>query len=165
MYEIMLNRIRVFPPMTYGASDFLCGEANQEKVQLVLGGYLDAIKHLDAEGITFESDGYVMISAKFIETNKNPKVWLNNGARNAPRMLFTPIFSVFPQLLNFISKNTQDLFRSKTLNWKRQIDLSRNFVNPKNPYSFPAQAATFISGQNRHRSLHQKSARHHIPKN
>jgi hypothetical protein len=122
----------------------LSEETDQDKVQTVLDGYLEALKQLAADGDIAETDGYVMFSTKFIEANKNPKAWLNNGVRNAPRILFTPIFSVFPQLLNFISKNTQDLFRFKTLRWKRHIDLSRNFVNPQNSFLSPVQAGMFL---------------------
>jgi hypothetical protein len=31
MYAVILNRIKVFPPMAYGASDFLSGKAQEEK--------------------------------------------------------------------------------------------------------------------------------------
>jgi hypothetical protein len=74
MYEVMLNRVRVFPPMAYGAAHFLCGEARKDQVGRVLRGYTEALGQLKNAGVIDISDGYVVLSAKFIEESKNPKV-------------------------------------------------------------------------------------------
>ena len=131
MYEVMLNRVRVFPPMAYGASYFLCGEANKEKIEFVLQGYMDALNQLEKEGATLFSDGYVTISSKFIAASKNPKIRFVNSIKNAPRAVFTSLFGIFPQMLNFISQNSEAFFRFQTPPWKREFDFSRNFVNPQ----------------------------------
>ncbi len=144
MYEVMLNRIRVFPPLAYGASDFLCGDANKEKIQHVLKGYLEALTQLSKEGTIVWVEDSVVVSEKFIEASKNPKIWFNNGVKNAPRFLFTPIFSVFPQLLNFLSKNSQAFFRFQTLRWRKDADYSKTFVNPQKFISVPTSVG-FVS--------------------
>jgi hypothetical protein len=95
MYEVVLNRVRVFPPMAYGASHFLCGEADGVKVDSVLSGYLEALNQLQSNGIVTFNDDYITLSEKFISASKNSKVRFSNIIKNAPRAVFTSIFGVF----------------------------------------------------------------------
>lgn len=131
MYEVILNRVRVFPPLANGASHFLSGDADKEKVGLVLRGYKEALTQLEKEGSILFSDGYVTISKEFIAASKNPKVRFTNAIKNAPRALFTSLFGVFPQFLNFLSQNAEAFFRFQTPPWKKEFDFARNFVNPQ----------------------------------
>ena len=132
MYEVMLNRVRVFPPMAYGVSNFLCGEANKENVALVLGGYMEALKELEkSKLIRFNDNGYVLISKKFVVQSKNPKVRLTNFSKNAPRALFSSVLGLFPQILNFLSQNTEAFSRLPVLPWKKEFDDARCFIDPQ----------------------------------
>ena len=131
MYEVTLNRVRVFPPMAYGASNFLCGGADREKVSFVLSGYTTALSQLEKEGSLLFSDGYVTITKNFIAASKNPKVRFTNAIKNAPRALFSSLFGVFPQLLNFLSQNSEAFFRFQTPPWKKEFNFARNFVDPQ----------------------------------
>ncbi len=131
MYEVMMNRVRVFPPMAYSASHFLCGDADKEKVALVLRGYMEALKQLQKEGTVLSSKGYVMISSELVSASKNPKVRFINFSKNAPRTLFTSLFSAFPQLMNFLSQNTEAFFKFQTPPWKREFDIAECFVDPQ----------------------------------
>jgi tRNA A-37 threonylcarbamoyl transferase component Bud32 len=144
MYEVMLNRVRVFPPMAYGTSHFLCGEANEEKVEFVLRGFMEALKQLQIEGTIVLSERYLTISRSFIEASKNLKTRFVNSIKNAPRALFTSLFEVFPQLLNFLAQNSEAFFRFQTPPWKKEFDFSRNFVNPQK-YIFVPTTGGFAS--------------------
>ena len=130
MYEVMLNRVRVFPPMAYGTSHFLCGDASKEKIAFVLQGYLEALAKLSKIGAVTLAEGYITISTTFIAASKNPKILLTNTIKNAPRALFTSLFGVFPQLLNFLSQNSEAFFRFQTSPGKKESNLSRTFVDP-----------------------------------
>jgi Kae1-associated kinase Bud32 len=131
MYEVMLSRVRVFPPMAYGTANFLCGEANSAKAGSVLRGYLEALVQLQKDRVIDFADNYVVLSDAFISASKNPAVRFTNTIKNAPRALFTSLFSVFPQLLNFLSQNNEALFRFQTPPWKREFDFSHSFVDPQ----------------------------------
>ena len=144
MYEVMLNRVRVFPPMAYGTSHFLCGEANKEKVEFVLRGYMEALNQLHKEGTILLSDRYITISNKFIAASKNPRTRFTNSIKNAPRALFTSLFAVFPQLLNFLAQNSEAFFRFQTPPWKKEFDFSRTFVDPEK-YVFVPTTEGFVS--------------------
>jgi tRNA A-37 threonylcarbamoyl transferase component Bud32 len=131
MYEVMLNGVRVFPPMAYGTSYILRGDANSEKVESVLKGFTEALRQLQNEGIITLSNGFVMLTKTFVESRKNLTIRFGNSAKNAPRALFNSLFGVFPQFLNFLSQNAEAFLRFQTNPWKKEFSLSKSFVDPR----------------------------------
>jgi hypothetical protein len=106
MYEVMLNRVRVFPPMANGAAQFLCGEATQDKIETVL----TATGSLNAAGKTGRHPPqrrlHHAVREQFIAASNNPKTRFTNTIKNAPRAVFSSLFNIFQQLLNFLSQNS-----------------------------------------------------------
>jgi tRNA A-37 threonylcarbamoyl transferase component Bud32 len=131
MYEVMLNRVRVFPPLAYGISNFLHGNLRKKEIDSVLFGYMEALDRLEKEKKIILSEGYVMIPKKLVTESKKPQVRFKNISKNAPRTLFASFFGVFPQLLNFFSQNTEAFLRFQKINKKREVDAARHFVDPK----------------------------------
>jgi Kae1-associated kinase Bud32 len=144
MYEVMLNRVRIFPPLAYGLSNFMNGVAPRKEVELVFRGYMEALKQLEKEKKIILSEGYVTIPKKFVVESKNPKVRFTNISKNAPRTLFTSLFAAFPQLLNFFSRNTEALLKFQKFTLKREADLARRFVDPQK-YVFVPTAEGLVS--------------------
>src|SRR4030065_2572532 len=73
-----------------------------------------------------------MIPKTFVASSKNTKARLANISSTAPRSLFTPIFEVFPQLLNLFSQNMEVFPRIQTLTqWKKSIDAARYSIDPQ----------------------------------
>ncbi|MCW4053533.1 MAG: hypothetical protein NWE84_01250 [Candidatus Bathyarchaeota archaeon] len=130
MYEVMLNRIRIFPPLAYGTSNFMNGTAPKE-VETVFHGYIEALKHLEKDKKITISGGYVIIPKKFVAESKNPKVRLTNISKNAPRTFFTSVLATFPQFLNFFSQNTEALIKLKKFTVKREPDVTRRLMEPQ----------------------------------
>ncbi len=131
MYEIMLNRVRIFPPLSYGLSNFINEAAPRKEVGAVFRGYMEALKQLEKEKKISFSDSYVTIPKKFVIESQNPKVRFTNISKNAPRTLFTSFFAAFPQLLNFFIQNTEALLKLQKFQVKKEEDLTRRFVNPQ----------------------------------
>ncbi len=144
MYEAMLKRVRIFPPLAYGVSNFINGTAPKKEVENVFLGYREALKELEKEGKVSFSDGYVMVSKQFVAESKKPKVRLANISKNAPRTLFTSVLSTLPQLFNFFSQNTEALMKVKKFTVKREPDLTRRFVDPQK-YLFAPTAKGLVS--------------------
>lgn len=144
MYEAMLNRVRIFPPLAYGVSNFINGTAPKKEVENVFLGYMEALKELEKEGKISFSDSYVMVSKQFVAESKKPKVRLANISKNAPRTLFTSVLSTLPQLFNFFSQNTEALMKLKKFTVKREPDLTRRFIDPQE-YVFTPTAKGLIS--------------------
>jgi len=144
MYEVMLNRVRIFPPLAYGTSNFINDTTPRKEVEADFQGYLEAVRQLEKENkITLLND-YVMVSKKFVTKTKNPKVRLKNISKNAPRTLFTSVLASFPQLLNFFSQNTETLLKFQKFSMKREADLTRSFVDPQK-YVFVPTAKGLVS--------------------
>jgi Kae1-associated kinase Bud32 len=144
MYEVMLNRVRIFPPLAYGLSNFMNGEAPRKEVELVFRGYMEALQQLEKEKKVNLSHGFVMLPKKFVVESQNPKVRLANISKNAPRTLFTSVFAAFPQLLNFFSQNTENLLKFQKFTVKREADVTRRFVDPQK-YLFVPTAEGLVS--------------------
>ncbi len=131
MYEIMLSRVRIFPPMAYSASRFLSGEASTEKVASVLQGYLKALNQLNKAGVIDYSKNEVMISEAFARASKKPRIRLTNTMKTAPRTMFTSLFGVFPQFLNFLSQNSEAFSHFQMFPWRNESELGKNFIDPQ----------------------------------
>jgi Kae1-associated kinase Bud32 len=144
MYEVIMNRVRIFPPLSYGTSNFMNGKAPKEEVKTVLQGYTEALNQLEKANKIVLSDGYITIPKKLITESKKPKVLLTNISKNAPRSLFTSVLASFPQLLNFFSQNTEALLKLQKLTLKRESDPTRCFVDPQK-YVFVPTAKGMVS--------------------
>jgi tRNA A-37 threonylcarbamoyl transferase component Bud32 len=144
MYETVLNRVRIFPPLAYGKLNIInCGTPKKE-VETVFRGYMIALKQLEKENKLVFSNNYVMISKKFIVESNKSKIRLRKISKNAPRTLFTSLLASFPQLLNFFSRNTESLLKLQKLRIKREPDLIQSFVDPKK-YVFVPTAKGLVS--------------------
>ncbi len=135
MYEVFSNRIRIFPPKAYDLANLM--NYLQENEAQALSGYSEALKQIEAEEKIVFSNDYLTISEKFIEQTKDPKIKIINLSKNMPRRLFTSIFSAVPQLINIVSQNKDDFFRTQKINWKRQPDPTLSFIDPLKYVFFP----------------------------
>ena len=93
MYEVLLNRIRVFPLLAYDAADLINGLKLNEAENL--GSYNKALKQLEAEEKIYFSDEYVKMSKRFLVDCQDPRIKLVNLSKNAPRTIFTSIIRDF----------------------------------------------------------------------
>lgn len=104
MYETMISRARLFPPMIYSVLNFL-KDVEDGNIEFVMHGYLEALRKLEKEeSITF-SDGYVKISEKFVEKVESKKIRFINIFKTAQRALFTSLLGTFSKTLDFLSRS------------------------------------------------------------
>lgn len=144
MYEAVSNRVRAFPPLAYGASNFMYDNFHKKEIDSVLGGYMEALVKLEEEQKIILSEGFVIIPEKFVAEGKNAKVRLTNISKSAPRALFASLFGAFPQMLNFLSQNTETFLKFQKFAPKRENNLSRNFVDPQE-YVFVPTSTGLVS--------------------
>jgi tRNA A-37 threonylcarbamoyl transferase component Bud32 len=130
MYEVMLNRVRVFPPLANSISD-LSGAAAARNFAPVLQGYIKAVEQLEIEKKIAISDGFVTIPKRTIMRSQNQRVHFLNLAKNAPRTFFTSFVKIFPQLMTFLSQNSESLLYVQRLILKKGEDNKSYFVDPK----------------------------------
>jgi tRNA A-37 threonylcarbamoyl transferase component Bud32 len=131
MYEIMLSRVRAFPPLSYSMAHFLSNTAIPDEMEFVLAGYKEALIQLSSENKIRFSKGKVTIQKCFADKCKNSKVRFLNMSKNGPRALFSSLFEAFPQLINFLSINNEISLKLQRFNVKLIADPLPRFVNPQ----------------------------------
>lgn len=119
MYEAMLSRARLFPPMFYGLLNFMREDVKKKNVEHTLQGYLEALKELEAEGMINFSDGYIKISKKFAEYTKGRKMRFINLFKTAQRTLFTSLIGIFPKTLSFLLQNKEVFLKLQRISGKK----------------------------------------------
>jgi tRNA A-37 threonylcarbamoyl transferase component Bud32 len=105
MYETMMSRARLFPPMIYTVLNFMQNDAEKENAKLVMRRYLEALRELEEEDVISFSDGYVKISKKFVEKVESKKIRFINVFKTAERALFNSLLGTFSKTLGFLSQN------------------------------------------------------------
>ena len=143
MYEVMLNRVRVFPPLTYSISN-LHGALTANDSGFVLSGYTEALKQLEAEKKIDISNGYITIPTEFLVKSQKRRVRFVNLTKNTPRTLFTSFVKIFPQLLTFFSNNIESMPTLQNLILKKISQNSRQFVDPQK-YIFAPTSKGLVS--------------------
>jgi Kae1-associated kinase Bud32 len=129
MYEVLLERVRLFPPLFYSLSKFLTKSSPTDERESVLKGYIEALLELKKENRIYFSKNTVSLKKEFINKSKNPKIYINNLRKKAPRSIFTSVFSVWSQLLSFFSQKTSMLATLRKLGPK--IVSRKTLVNPQ----------------------------------
>jgi len=142
MYETMLNRVRVFPPLAYCVANLT--NKVEDKDPTNLSSYNVALEQLEKEKKIIFSDKYVMIPKKFVPRKDRHRIRLANISKNAPRTIFTSLFEVFPQLLNFFAKSTERGFGLQRLTRRNKKDETEPFVDPQR-YVFVPTANGLVS--------------------
>ena len=132
MYEVMMNRVRAFPPLASCVANFMRDAQRMKQNDPTLNGYVEALKQLEAEKKVILAEDYVLMPNTLIKSSKNPKNRLTTLSKNAPRTLFTSIFETFPQLLNSFSQNMEVFPRIQTLSkWRKSLNAARYSVDPQ----------------------------------
>ncbi len=124
MYEAMLSRARLYPPIIYSLFNFMREEFRRENLECVLHGYLEALKKLEKEKRIIFSDGCIKISEEFAEDVKKRKKRFVNLFKTAQRALFAYLLEVFPKTLDLFSQN-KELF----LNFQKITQEKPRIVN------------------------------------
>jgi Kae1-associated kinase Bud32 len=138
LYEVLLNRTRVFPLLAYDLPSLMNVLSTSEKRALI--SYNEALAELEAEGMVDSANGYFMLSKKLILRCKEPNLWRVNLTKNAPRTIFSSFFGIFPQLLNVISNNTDAFLKTQKINWKPQTEATSVLIDPKKYMFFPTSS-------------------------
>jgi tRNA A-37 threonylcarbamoyl transferase component Bud32 len=145
MYEVLLNRVRVFPPLAQCTSYFMHEAERGGKPNPTLEGYVQALAQLAKEEKVRLSDGYAEMARERVSDRQKSKLWINSISRNAPRTLFTPLFETFPQLLTLFNQNTETFPKLQTLgHWRKSLDAARACIDPQN-YVFVPTSQGLVS--------------------
>jgi tRNA A-37 threonylcarbamoyl transferase component Bud32 len=107
LYETLLSRARLFPPLIYDLMDFLGRDVKKRNIERGLHTFIEALKEIEAEKTICFSDGYVRVSKDFVDKVKDQKIVFASLFKPAQRALFNSLLSVFPKVLNALSQNRE----------------------------------------------------------
>lgn len=111
MYETIMSRARLFPPMVYTVSNFLHEDAKNKNVESVMYGYLEALEELEKENIISFSRGYVKISQELVQEVRSKRIRFVNLFKTARKALFTSFLGTFSKTLDFLARNKSGFIR------------------------------------------------------
>ncbi|MBX5320404.1 MAG: hypothetical protein QHH12_04550 [Candidatus Bathyarchaeota archaeon] len=133
MYEAMLSRARLFPPLYYNISDFLRKEMREQNLKLVMDGYILALKELEKEKVVDGVDSkHFKITKEFIENFKSQRVRFTNLLKSAQKALFLSLLGTFPKILGILSKNRNLLLKFQFFeNERLTLKAEWNLQDPK----------------------------------
>jgi tRNA A-37 threonylcarbamoyl transferase component Bud32 len=131
MYETILSRARLFPPLIHSLLGFMQQNSGTERVKSVLNGYLEALRSLERDGIINFSGGYVKISEKFVNKIQRRKVRFTTLSKIVPRALFTSLLAIFPKILSLLSQNAETIFKLQKKTGEGEARILKGFINPK----------------------------------
>jgi tRNA A-37 threonylcarbamoyl transferase component Bud32 len=107
MYETMMSRTRLFPPMIYNLLNFMREDVKKENIKNALRGYSEALKELEEQKLINSSKGYVKISKDLVDNFRNRKARFINLFKPAQKALFIYSLSIFPKILSLLSENKE----------------------------------------------------------
>jgi tRNA A-37 threonylcarbamoyl transferase component Bud32 len=107
MYETMLVRARLFPPMIYNLLNFMRENSKKKNIENALLGYSQALKELEKEKSINFTNGYVTISRHLLDKTRSRKIRFINLFKPAQKTLFTSLLSIFPKIVSLLSQNKE----------------------------------------------------------
>lgn len=113
VYAVILNRVRLFPPIASGLWEFTSESNWKDNVNRALHGYLEALRELERDGFVSLSNGYVQMSEKFVDHARSPKTRIINLSKTVPRALFTSLLGILPILLDAFSADKEILMNTQ----------------------------------------------------
>ncbi|MEM2318550.1 MAG: lipopolysaccharide kinase InaA family protein [Candidatus Bathyarchaeia archaeon] len=128
MYEAMLGRARLFPPIYYTLSRLFQKELRKQNVNQVMDGYLSALRELEKEGIVERVNGFYKVSQNFVENFRSRKALFINLLRSAQKALFMSFLGTFPRVLGVLSESADlimkfQFFEGGRNYWKTELDI------------------------------------------
>ncbi|MGB9853558.1 MAG: protein kinase domain-containing protein [Candidatus Bathyarchaeales archaeon] len=111
VYEAMLSRARLFPPMFYNLSNFLREDLRDENLKCATNGYMCALEELEKEKVVERADDCFKISAEFACNIRGQRIRFINLLKSAQKALFMSLLGTFPKIFRILSQNREMLLR------------------------------------------------------
>ncbi len=112
MYEAMMQRSRVFPPVTYTFLNMMRSDVKRKNTELMMDGYLSALNELAEEDLVVFSNGYVEITRSFIHAIRSRKLRISILLRSVQRTVFLHILGIFPKMMNHLVHEEEIFMRT-----------------------------------------------------
>lgn len=113
LYEAVLRRARLFPPMTYRLLNMTTQNLREKNVDAMMNGYLKALNELAEEKWIVLSDGHVKIAENFVEAVDKRKVQVAGLLKSVQRAVFLYAFNVYSKMTRALTYDQERFLRSQ----------------------------------------------------
>jgi tRNA A-37 threonylcarbamoyl transferase component Bud32 len=135
IHETLMQRARLFPPVTYGYLNMLQNELKERNVEIMMKGYRQALEELKTENWITLSHEQVKITPKLITTIKSRRLRIPTQIRSFQRAAWLNILSVLPKMMSPFAYD-EELYM-KTHQDPSNDDLKSQLEDPKNYLLMP----------------------------
>jgi len=112
MYEAMMQRARLFPPIAYTYLNVMREDVKRKNISYMMKGYQMALAELAEENKIVFFDGYVKITRNFINTIKKQRIRIPTFIRAVQRAALLNILSVLPKMMRPYMRDQEILLRT-----------------------------------------------------
>jgi len=113
MYEAMVQRARLFPPIAYTYLNMIREDVKRKNVDCMMKGYQMALAELAKENKIIFSNGYVKITRNFIDTIRKRRVRIPTFIRAVQRVALLNILSVLPGMMRPYMNDQEILLKTR----------------------------------------------------
>jgi len=147
MYEAMIQRARLFLPITYTYLNMMREDVKRRNIHCIMKGYKTALDELAEENKIFFSNGYVKITRSFIDVVRKQRIRIPTFIKAVQRAALLNILSVLPKMMKpymndqEILLQTQRALEAEDLVSRLEDSRKHVFVpTPLGPVSFSDKA-------------------------
>jgi len=143
MYEVMMQRARLFPPVAYTYLNTMREDVRRKNADCIMKGYRMALAELAEENKIVFSEGYVKITRNFMDTIRKRRIRIPVFIKAVQRAALMNILSVPPKMMRPFMGDQEILLRTNrnadVENLVSKFEDSRKYVlvpTPLGPVSF-----------------------------
>jgi tRNA A-37 threonylcarbamoyl transferase component Bud32 len=136
MYETLIQRARLFPPITYRFLNMLRNDLKEKNVQIMMKGYREALKELSRENWITLPGKEVKITLKLVRTIKSRRLRIPVLLKSFQRAVWLNILSVLPKMMSPLAYD-DELYTKTHSEIAVNEDLTSQLEDPKNCLLMP----------------------------
>lgn len=136
MYETLMQRARLFPPVTYRFLNILRNDLKKKNIEIMMKGYREALKELSKDNWITHIGEQVKITPKLIRTIKSRKLRIPVLLKSFQRAVWLNILSVLPKMMSPLAYD-QELYTKTHGEISYNEDLTSQMEDPKNCLLMP----------------------------
>jgi tRNA A-37 threonylcarbamoyl transferase component Bud32 len=129
LYETILRRSKLFPPVTFRFLNMLRKDVKERNVKRMMHGFSEALKELAEEKWIEISDDQVKISPNFINAIRSKRIRVPSFLRSVQRAAFFHVFSVLPKMTSLLQRE-EEIFMETHREFRNE-DLTLQLEDPK----------------------------------
>lgn len=142
VYETLLSRSRLYPPMIYDVTDFLRQDSREENLKWVMEGYQTALNTLEKENVVERVNGFFIISKEYIDQLKKMRTRVLKPLKSAQKTIFMSLIRTFPKILEAFAIN-RDMLKGLQLSDYATLKSVHHIEDPES-YLFAPTATGLI---------------------